>query len=704
MEFLQLLKRMIPTKKLVRVTYGLQEDFIRSLTQIVKRHKQAVMKADVQIQQARSIESTVATVDEGKQLSLTPTFHEAIDALDSLAKTGTVSEHDNTQSDDETEPSYLSNLLDTQAMEHSHASVPIASYSSSQEVNDNTVAVTMDPILYSQRMDRGDCIVDGPCRDLEDYVDPETLLPYEYLDFGEDRCRAIFIVETDSPGTTRICGAKASFCARNHTNPNTRRARPGCYKTVTTGKYVDGMVNSSSNDFNDEQDEEDNEAFEKYLSLSATQVPDTHRNPSTRHTKLHDRMVKQAQSVTMEQVVPMETSGRLGNRSINLRADTIDESIEDSADESYPDNNLSVHSRMDITPIDGAQPPHVFPAFVTPNQRAPERRQTMNQESRNLLFLESKMKAPSWLVHSARYNESQQKIAARKKRSLRDTDNQMVGAYSQSVLIPPNRGKVAKWYRKRTHEKSLTSKVTGRQDKKIKAKERVSDKLTSKVDVLEIDSNSRQLVPKFQKTKPAGDNSAMLIDRDIEEVQWQSSQKAWLSMTQSSQQDSGTVGESLNPHPPLEKEDTNIQLSQNIKASSQQGNENREYSASAPPTQSVSQNSDPPLKGIGNQGGRIHIEGGGRLKARIRPTQPTEFPVDSHQSNNDNTFVNTYLPSPISFMSIEIHVQCRTGVSRLDSKKISMAPDSNKDKIWALVYVYGRDPGGGKQFDVHCLI
>jgi DNA polymerase elongation subunit (family B) len=51
-------------------------------------------------------------------------------------------------------------------------------------------------------------------------------------------------------------------------------------------------------------------------------------------------------------------------------------------------------------------------------------------------------------------------------------------------------------------------------------------------------------------------------------------------------------------------------------------------------------------------------------------------------------------------MSIEIHVQCRTGASRLDSKKIPMAPDSNKDKICTVVFVYGIDPGGGESLDV----
>jgi hypothetical protein len=70
----------------------------------------------------------------------------------------------------------------------------------------------MDPVIYSKRVERGNSVVDGPCRDLEDYIDPETLLPYEDLHFGQDRCLALFSMGTDLPGTQRVCGGPANAC------------------------------------------------------------------------------------------------------------------------------------------------------------------------------------------------------------------------------------------------------------------------------------------------------------------------------------------------------------------------------------------------------------------------------------------------------------------------------------------------------------
>jgi hypothetical protein len=52
-------------------------------------------------------------------------------------------------------------------------------------------------------------------------------------------------------------------------------------------------------------------------------------------------------------------------------------------------------------------------------------------------------------------------------------------------------------------------------------------------------------------------------------------------------------------------------------------------------------------------------------------------------------------------MSIEVHVQCRRGRAGVnDSKEIAMRPNSEKDKIFAVVYVYARDPGDGEALEV----
>jgi hypothetical protein len=100
------------------------------------------------------------------------------------------------------------------------------------------------------------------------------------------------------------------------------------------------------------------------------------------------------------------------------------------------------------------------------------------------------------------------------------------------------------------------------------------------------------------------------------------------------------------------------------------------------------------LEGIGNQGGRLFVEGGGELKAKTRPSQ-------IHASRaTQTTSTQPYLPSPVTLMVLEVHVQCRTGRAGVnDSKVISMTPDSDRDKVSAVVYVFGRDPGGGEALE-----
>ncbi len=100
------------------------------------------------------------------------------------------------------------------------------------------------------------------------------------------------------------------------------------------------------------------------------------------------------------------------------------------------------------------------------------------------------------------------------------------------------------------------------------------------------------------------------------------------------------------------------------------------------------------LEGIGNQGGRLFVEGGGELKAKTRPSQ-----MNASRATQ-TTSTQPYLPSPVTLMVLEVHVQCRTGRAGVnDSKVISMTPDSDRDKVSAVVYVFGRDPGGGEALE-----
>ena len=113
----------------------------------------------------------------------------------------------------------------------------------------------------------------------------------------------------------------------------------------------------------------------------------------------------------------------------------------------------------------------------------------------------------------------------------------------------------------------------------------------------------------------------------------------------------------------------------------------------------VSQDKNPipdPLEGIGQQGGRIHVQGGGDLKtSNISKGENTSYDASSSDQIRHQDLCS------LSIMSIEIHVQCRTGkASAKGLKQIAMKPDFSRDAIFAVVYIYAIDPGGGEKINI----
>lgn len=187
-----------------------------------------------------------------------------------------------------------------------------------------------------------------------------------------------------------------------------------------------------------------------------------------------------------------------------------------------------------------------------------------------------------------------------------------------------------------------------------------------------VDENSRRLV--FELTSAA---------QEIEEVEWQPSQHPF-SQQPATQDDTPTVAQVENP------------------LSETQGDGMLLTSPTLSRTQtSASCGGSPgtPLRGIGNQGGRLVVEGGGQLKAKTRPSQAAAISeeIQSGQSTTDSV----HLKDPVTLMTIEVHVQCRRGeVGPDDKRKIAMTPDSSRDKVSAVVYLLARDPGGGDEIQV----
>jgi hypothetical protein len=176
--------------------------------------------------------------------------------------------------------------------------------------------------------------------------------------------------------------------------------------------------------------------------------------------------------------------------------------------------------------------------------------------------------------------------------------------------------------------------------------------------------------------------------QEVEEVEWEASQRFMMWMSQSQPE---SIHEESERAP-----DSSDQLTPDPSERLEASGMGQMLSDSTP--QSGSQTASNPLEGIGQQGGRIYVEGGGGLKAKSRSTQNA---LSVRGTLQQNAMHGSDLPTPLSMMSIEVHVQCRRGRAGVsDSKEIAMRPNSDKDRIFAVVYVYARDPGGGEALEV----
>lgn len=702
-------------RKLVAVTHGLQDDFKRSLLEILNRHAKAIQEMDERIATIRQEKET-----RRQESGLTPTLDDAVDALEFLAAESHQGETPNSvntidhgtsgedwllsssQSEALSRSGGQSQTSSQQSMENLNISGhQQLSYSCSQDMHDQDLTPSRhsDPLAYSQRIERGDAIIE----DIDDTIDPQTLLPYQELAFGKDTCRAIFEVGTDPCGTKRVCGGRLA-CSRHGHHVVMHRARPKYYKTINTGAYVDGVINQrnlhediasqSAHDgrFAEERlsDDELSEDEEEVMrDLLATQIPDD--KPSARPTQDLTRY-----GISLTPHHPGLGQGSATQATATDKgsfASSFEASDDESADEEEPEEQSMVVNDATEIHLSNETPGSVLSqelhemiqqSLVTPRELAPTRAQLMGGGSQEQLHpLPGNGDLPEWLGHSERYSSLRSTQQTNGITSFETIAASLCQGHNvHPVAMPPTRGRVVAWQKKR--------EAPNRNPKGSPAakRERVEQGL-------EIDGNSRKLVP-IVKAKPAksgSEGASSSYQQVVEEVQWVSSQAWQLTPSQPSQNESDATEIELAAKRGFAKSNAALLLgSDSALNSSSCGASLKSDSIS----NSGTQNSDQALEGIGQQGGRIHIQGGGGLKTRTNVSQGVESHPEDHGLIGDRK--RTYgLPSPISFMSIEIHVQCRTGYSRLDAetkihKKIALTANPRKkdDKVSAIVYIHGR--------------
>ncbi|KAG7363113.1 replicative DNA polymerase [Nitzschia inconspicua] len=675
---------------LVDVTLGLKEDFLRCLSDILERHRKAVDMVDQQLREERDNAASSSSssrnngvkprrfyprspppgkASDATEDHATPSIEEALDALGSLGESTPWSEQNEFRHGNKVHSSSPSmeetiGLLDsiaaatpgsqddsnahssTVGMQYSpremerlinHVDSPVeiqreknffqpssqrSAIKSGQDVVPGSVALSRNTLELSHI---GESMFESQEYYAEEFIDPETLAPYDEVELGEEHCRVIFGVETDSPGVKRVCGLRLIFCLREGHCHADRRAKPGLYKSVTTGAVVDGIDIGVTDSRGEEGDDNDLRALERFCQQSQICIEDlqvTKMDTSTSRRRkgcfqgLMPTQLESSEEADLE-VLPSddESQGLLSSEK-----ETLSLTFEDIS-------TVVFSSREPYAPSKGGV--------------------LKSHEDFSLHSLEKDGALPDWLTHASTYAN----VSGRERIMIRSYN--VNDKYIQPIIVAPTRGLVELWSRKRrmrSHDPRSSEPMKRRKG---------GGYIFSTSGQLEIDSNTRKLTRKSEMS-----NHKNHFSQGVEEVTWELSQRIQMTPTQASQEAIGSAEKRLD-----------ISL------------------------QSISQDASvDPLLGIGAQGGRIHVEGGGGLKAKTKMSQANMQNRQTETMIQDR--MNFCFSTPVSAMSVEIHVQCREGTSRLDSKKISMSLDSNKDKIVAIVYCFARDPGGGNKIEV----
>ena len=309
-----------------------------------------------------------------------------------------------------------------------------------------------------------------------------------------------------------------------------------------------------------------------------------------------------------------------------------------------------------------------------PRPSLPPRRKLLRNV--DLLSLPARNQLPVWLTHTTYY------LSARGNKSEGNWFPP-VGPRGIGVRLSrpaPSRKQVIDWQRNGKRKCPDFKSDDAHPTKHRKLKGSAKTKLTGLGSNLAIDSNSRQL------------ELTTLEGGGIEEVEWELTQVGTQEACESQQ----------SPNAQTDRKGTAQTENERRQKAGQLSSPSPEMPGSTQQHETPNSHGGSPeaLQGIGNQGGRLWIEGGGTLKSKTRHSQAHVVFEKQHGSSSQSRRQKN-LATPVTIMSVEIHVQCRTGrAGHSDTKQMAMVPNSDRDKISAVVYVFAKDPGGGDQLQI----
>jgi len=250
------------------------------------------------------------------------------------------------------------------------------------------------------------------------------------------------------------------------------------------------------------------------------------------------------------------------------------------------------------------------------------------------------------------------------------------GEYLEPVSKPPSAFRIRRWLTRKRKREQITS---------YKREEGTKSKTADAATCIGKDyENTRKLTIKAtnRKKRVAFAETVKISTCNMHEIE----EISWKGLSQDMSQDSQRLmfqDGKVEGGPEGSKQDE-LSASPNVGAEIQR-TAITQHSASM--MMSAESEGTDALQGIGQQGGKIFMEGGGGFK--------TASASSSGQSQGG------YPTAKVTIMSIEVHVQCRTGKAGVnDSREISMQADPTRDAVFAICYAYGIDPGGGEKIQI----
>jgi hypothetical protein len=688
-------------KRLRDLTLGLDDNFRRVMKDIIARHDVAVQRIDEGLARRRLNSDRLAEAQERGLLNpnrssgpkgLTPSDQEATDTLamlGSLFKEPSPPHANNNFSSDQgpgssskyswsSSPQNFSSSQDITVNgkahgieEDRHSSQSHRFQSLSQTYYDGQAeAAAEGDFELSQRMERGDGIFEGPFEYVEDFIDPETLAPFESIDEDGDD---LFDLDSDSDD-----GAMDESRIEEELTQ---------LATQTYNKSMEDYTDDSRSKPFDMKGSQDG-----YCASSGRDPVSTEKSMAEADLSDHDPASREKfMAVDMKADNPTPMSGK--------------QNLQGCGNESA--REISAFTTSLLSSSDCHAPSKCYVEIL----RNPPTRKASKNSGTSVGYhpLATVGDVPPWLFF-AEY----QKLRGTTSSAAPFSSFPSIPDGGLSVLptkSPPTRRAVQGWMlRERKRKQPLDS---GCDQEHVVEKKRTAGASASLSVVAEMNVAINRIPRQLELPQTAELHCKEYAGRDtdqagaltVEEVDWSKSQN--LSQYQASQTGDEIETDHSTSNGGFQVVSTALQEKVRSSGDTAKNHLPTDYE-SLSQSMPISESGGPffvaqPLDGIGNQGGRIWVEGGGVLKANTRSSarQSTANKNPCSSTAHSETIGGPHLPSPLSVMIIDVHVQCRSGrAGTSDSKTIALTPDSDRDKVASVIYLYGKDPGGGESLEI----